>query len=847
MIPTTSQNYNDIIQGPERKFLARLLLNGTELSCAIANLTIIKGSCGMLENFNVGDVIGSTLTAEVKGLETSIKGEDISVQIGLMVENETYEYITLGYFTVSEAKKTVYSTMITGYGFSISRTSGEFTSPQDKTPAEPLTLANIASEIATEMGCSVTFDSGIDTTMEYSMPMSGLTTYQALTALASGVGGYAVDTYDGNIRVKLYDDSPTHSVVAGLMRNLPEVEEQDFTVTGVQCLTPAGPVGDVDVNLITQSDWVNYDTFSSYVNNIVGYTYRPAVIDLTVGDPRIEGSDVLEVEDIDGSVYTVPCHQVTHRYSGGFSTKIVTAVATQLENDVATVAPLSGQIEQAQEEVREVSQYFWHSTTDSGAGAGAHVTEKPQADFLADPSNGGGNTLITSNGMQIRDGLDVMAEFSSVGVRIGRLDEQHVAIGQNTTQFYDAEGSMAMEIAPAGSTRTNVSGVFDGSFIPYAGISKHLSFTPMGDIKIDAYVDGYRLDRTTHWLYPTKHFNEDLLTLDGTQDSSVTADYFSATYIQSTNTVVLRYTGALTMELSSVPIDRTFFYEGQPKYYTLPKQPEANSNIRVRIAVPGIFGDQDIHEATFLVQRGVFETITLTGTNGTIKVQYNGWRQMAFTQSSAVPAQQAWGSIYYIDSFYDSYNVQEYNQGPSDTASISYETMDGSTSYLTFGSRVLGATNNPGAYSATFGDQLIASSEWQNVFGRYNIEDANDEYAVIVGNGTDDTTRANAFTVDWDGNTNISGDIHSKNIDGGFINSTSIPAKSYVDISQSFNKEFSSVPYVTATFVSLSTSSDIGSMNCTVTERTTTGFTLRIFNDSANTRAPGMNWIAIGF
>lgn len=45
-----------------------------------------------------------------------------------------------------------------------------------------------------------------------------------------------------------------------------------------------------------------------------------------------------------------------------------------------------------------------------------------------------------------------------------------------------------------------------------------------------------------------------------------------------------------------------------------------------------------------------------------------------------------------------------------------------------------------------------ASSDYQTALGKYNEEDANDTYAVIVGNGTSNSSRSNALTVDWDGN-----------------------------------------------------------------------------------------------
>lgn len=57
-----------------------------------------------------------------------------------------------------------------------------------------------------------------------------------------------------------------------------------------------------------------------------------------------------------------------------------------------------------------------------------------------------------------------------------------------------------------------------------------------------------------------------------------------------------------------------------------------------------------------------------------------------------------------------------------------------------------------GDYSVTVGEGLIASSDNQTAIGKYNVGDANDTYALVIGNGTDDSHRSNAFTLDWDGN-----------------------------------------------------------------------------------------------
>lgn len=54
--------------------------------------------------------------------------------------------------------------------------------------------------------------------------------------------------------------------------------------------------------------------------------------------------------------------------------------------------------------------------------------------------------------------------------------------------------------------------------------------------------------------------------------------------------------------------------------------------------------------------------------------------------------------------------------------------------------------------AAAQGTGTIARTTAQMVVGKYNVEDTNGDYALIVGNGTDDNARSNAFAIDWSGN-----------------------------------------------------------------------------------------------
>lgn len=70
----------------------------------------------------------------------------------------------------------------------------------------------------------------------------------------------------------------------------------------------------------------------------------------------------------------------------------------------------------------------------------------------------------------------------------------------------------------------------------------------------------------------------------------------------------------------------------------------------------------------------------------------------------------------------------------------------GNCAHAEGGGTVAGGTN-----SHAEGASTIASSDFQHAEGKWNVEDANNKFAHIIGNGTANNARSNAYAVDWDG------------------------------------------------------------------------------------------------
>lgn len=107
-------------------------------------------------------------------------------------------------------------------------------------------------------------------------------------------------------------------------------------------------------------------------------------------------------------------------------------------------------------------------------------------------------------------------------------------------------------------------------------------------------------------------------------------------------------------------------------------------------------------------------------------------------------------------------NFGAFAVGTDNTASGIYSYAEGyQTSAGGYSSHTEGAyTETTGDYTHAEGLGTVASVTAQHVQGSYNIKDTESKYLHIVGNGETDTSRANAHTIDKQGNGWFAGDVY---------------------------------------------------------------------------------------
>ena len=202
-----------------------------------------------------------------------------------------------------------------------------------------------------------------------------------------------------------------------------------------------------------------------------------------------------------------------------------------------------------------------------------------------------------------------------------------------------------------------------------------------------------------------------------------------------------------------------------------------------------------------------------------------------------------------------------------------------------------GSTTALGDYSHASGLGTKARRRSQFVIGEFNVEETGNPstkgtHAFLIGSGSSDSSRHNAFAVDWGGIVRVNNDIYvgcdsdstggtklvrqTRTINGyalssnialdasdvnaiannkiacGTTGAVTIAANSTAYIDVSFGKTFPSTPIVVCSLYSTSTAyTDIGKIRCWVTSVSTTGCRIYFYNQSSSQRAPAAHWHAI--
>ena len=394
------------------------------------------------------------------------------------------------------------------------------------------------------------------------------------------------------------------------------------------------------------------------------------------------------------------------------------------------------------------NQHFWHRATapeGDTAGTGAFVTDEAQEDFLAAIAAGAEpttarplhNLLMNSKGILLRaakrinaaftrgavafyDGLwdgegdggsHIVARFGSDGFQAGETSKSHLVGDYHSLQLVDKEGSTYFHVSDLrgsdGMATLTETFAGDGSttaFTVSASVAQEVSATD------SSHTGNTATRNSTRYTFVTAPDDGAVVTIVYKSDSRYLKAY----------TLGRRGTGNVGA------------YSVAEGYYTTASGIESHAE-----------GHMTIASGSYSHAEGISTTASGIGSHA----------EVSFTTASGHYSHAEGSGTTASGSYSHAEGDDTTARGNSSHAEGSYTTASGYSSHA------------EGSYTTASGHYSHAQNQWtkatgnsQTALGKYNASDATS--AVIVGNGTSDSARSNAATLDWSGNLWLAGTLN---------------------------------------------------------------------------------------
>ena len=333
------------------------------------------------------------------------------------------------------------------------------------------------------------------------------------------------------------------------------------------------------------------------------------------------------------------------------------------------------------------------------------------------------NVYIDNDSVDIRNGTTTLASFTGDNTRfydpiynkeLATFGVSGAIIGANSEQRFVIEKDGIKSINDSGATVFSVNST-EGTVVTEAEVapSGETDVWSSTSIALDTVGSGFSVDVTFY-------------------NKSMTA-IIAINYCDSNLTNVK----VNSVSSSAIQISTPTIGVGMTKYsidlppFTFTHGTAQTTTYTITASFVNIFGDSyDLTAVETVTYDGAI-TITLSSFDGEcVRTSGNNEEESMFLG--------LWSKVIYGEI----YQSSAYTKAPA----------------MTFGTRGKNAILAP--FSVTIGEDLYANNDNQLSIGRYNV--SNDEFsplAFAIGNGTSDNDRSNAFNVDWDGNTEIGGNL----------------------------------------------------------------------------------------
>ena len=348
MIYTSIELFNAFTEDT-RQIMVRVKINGAVFdNDNISTLNLEYGSMDGA-NFSLGSTFASSLKITFAELvEGLAELDEIEVELGAVLPNETIEYVKMGTFIINEEvimDRNNNATSIDALDRMV--TLGNIY--ESTLPGESARIIDIAVDIANQAGVVVSSDFDRLRTDSIRIPQ-GHTLRDAIGLIAQFEVGFATFNRDGELAIRKLNDpsfniTPEDYTMKGLVKN-----EVPFRLNGVQCqigdsendtLQAGASTGNQIILNNPSMTQEHLDRIYAELNTL---NYYPFTLGW-YGHPALEAGDWIEIEDLQGNKFKTPNLHYTLDFNGGLKAKSQAETTSSSEVVYQYKSPLKQEIQ----------------------------------------------------------------------------------------------------------------------------------------------------------------------------------------------------------------------------------------------------------------------------------------------------------------------------------------------------------------------------------------------------------------------------------------------------------------------------------------------------------------------
>lgn len=595
----------------------------------------------------------------------------------------------------------------------------------------PSTVANLVSQCCS--ACNVTLAASITSLPNANIQISALPettdtiSYRMLIMWAAGVmGTNAYMDWNGELRFGWYNATSGY-VSTSANRFGSDVYGDDIAVTGFEYTGTDNTVyiaGEDDYTIdLTNNPLVNDSNAMTILSAIYaarrGFTYRPYNA-TAIYAPYLMPMDSIVFTDIDGNTHSTTLTNVNLTLNG--STKLSAVGETYEVNDRLSPGSFTPGQEQAIRKIQKVNDQRMDTAIEN---ATAQITG----------ADGGYVRMIYDSNNKLTEIVIMDTEDITTATKVWRWNSGGLGYSSNGyngpyTLAMTQDGAIVADFITTGTldgTKINAKllNIVDANGDVIASFSDMILLGKSGEARTELDFNSFEITdmdgETILRLGDMRDANgecsiTDTFTGDGTNEFDVSYAPYSMTKVTINGVETQAYTvyAGSTLVFDTVPPSGSVIVV---QYVTKSKIYYYNLGIRADGHIPGHLSLVEGDNNTAIGVASHAEGSNTKALGG------EAHAEGAYTESSsyASHAEGVWTKASNVGAHAEGYYTNAYG----------------------FASHAEGYFTN-------------AAGNYQHVFGKYNVSDF-DNYAEIVGNGTGESYRSNARTLDWNGNEYIAG------------------------------------------------------------------------------------------